>query len=114
MENENRKRQVIKKRQVTKNRSIKVDRSKNSELASGKPLCSVCQASGKMIATLSSELAPGVTLVLDRRAFVGSSIKDKLSQIDWDRLEFIPTIQQLIVLDPKTLKKWQEDHVDVE
>lgn len=65
-----------------------------------------------MIATLSSELVPGITLVLDRRALVGSPISVKLSKIDWDKLDFTPTIQQLIVLDPKILKKWQEDHAE--
>lgn len=114
MENQNLKRQVTKKRHVTKNRNIQVDRSKSFGSGYVKPVCSACQASGKMIATLSSELVPGVTLVLDRRALVGSSIKDKLLKIDWDKLVFVPTIQQLIVLDPKTLAKWQEDHADVE
>lgn len=113
MENENRKRQVTKKRLVTKNRNIEVDRSTNSELASGKPICSVCQASGKMIATLSGELAPGITIVLDRRAFVGKSISQRLASVDWNKIQFFPTVMQLIVVNEKSLEKWQEDHADV-
>ena len=114
MENENRKRQVIKKRQVTKNRDVKVSRSKGSENPYDNPVCSACQASGKMIATLSSELCPGVTLVLDRRAFVGKPINVRIKSIDWDKLDFIPTLMQLVVVNQKQLEKWQEDHADVE
>lgn len=114
MENENCKRQVTKKRHVTKSRNIRVDRSKSSELASGKPICSVCQASGKMIATLSGELAPGITIVLDRRAFVGKSISERMANIDWNKIQFFPTVMQLIIVNEKSFEKWQEDHVDVE
>lgn len=114
MENQNPKRQVTKKRFVIKSRNINVDRSTNSELFSGKPICSVCQASGKMIATLSGELAPGITIVLDRRAFVGKSISQRMASVDWNKIVFFPTVMQLIVVNEKSFEKWQEDHADVE
>ena len=113
MENENRKR-VVRKRRVTKNRDVKVHRSKGSENPYDNPVCSACQASGKMIATLSSELCPGVTVVLDRRAFVGKPISARIQNIDWNRIDFIPTLMQLIVVNQKQFEKWQEDHADVE
>jgi len=67
-----------------------------------------------MIATLSGELAPGITIVLDRRAFVGKSISERMANIDWNKIQFFPTVMQLIVVNEKSLEKWQEDHADVE
>lgn len=114
MENENRKRHVTKKRQVIKNRDVRVHRSRGSENPYDNPVCSVCRASGKMIATLSSELCPGITLVLDRRAFVGKPINQRIKNINWDKISFFPTFMQLIVVNQKKFEKWLEDHADVE
>ena len=87
---------------VSKGKAKSPKASKSSKSPYDNPICSACQASGRMIAVHAVKLAPGITLAIE---YEGMKHLSAIRDVDPEKLEPISAFMHFFPVPTEILKQ---------